>query len=109
MDPRTGDLLSVTGGLTAGLEWGTGFRFRPQVEVGYRDVLVGSAGDTAAVLASGGDRFTLAAESIKGGVFTGQVGLRVYSDYLDLLLAAGAEVADNYTDLEANLTARTVF
>jgi len=109
VDPRTGDLLSVTGGLTAGLEWGTGFRFRPQVEVGYRDVLTGSAGATRAVLASGGDPFTLAAESIKGGVFTGQVGFRVYSDYLDLLLAAGAEVGDQYTDLEANLTARTVF
>lgn len=109
VDPRTGDLVSVTGGLTAGLEWGTGFRFRPQVMVGYRDVLTGSAGDTRAALASGGDPFILAADSIRGGVFTGQVGLRVYSDYLDLLLSAGAEKGDNYTDLEANLTARTVF
>ena len=106
---RTGDLLSAEGSLLIGTEWGTGWRWRPQVEIGYRDVFMGSAGDTTAVVASGGTPFSLAAESIRGGAVTGNVGLRIYSDYLDLLLQAGAEVSPQYTDIEANLTARTVF
>ncbi len=39
----------------------------------------------------------------------GSIGLRVYSDYLDILLEAGAEKASDYTDYDLRMTARTVF
>ena len=106
--PRSGDELSVTGTVTAGATFGEGFRWRPQIEVGYRDVLTGSAGVTTARYA-GGAPFALTAESIRRGALIGRVGLRIYSDYLDLLLDAGAQFADDYTDLDVHLTARTVF
>ena len=106
---RTGDSLSVTGSVTAGLTFGTGFRWRPQIEVGYRSILTGSAGTTSANFTGGGSPFLLASDSITRGAALGRVGLRVYSDYLDLLLDAGGEFASGYTDLDVHLTARTIF
>ena len=108
VSPRSGDLLSVTGSLLAGATFGEGFRWRPQIEVGYRSVLSGSAGDTTAVF-EGGSPFTLAAESIRTNAIIGRVGLRVYSDYLDLLLDGGVDYNKDYTDIDVRLTARTLF
>jgi outer membrane autotransporter protein len=105
---RTGDALSVTSSLTAGATYGEGFRWRPQIEVGYRSVLTGTAGVTTARFA-GGAPFGLTPESIRQGALIGRVGLRIYSDYLDLLLDAGAEHNKDYTDYDVHLTARTVF
>ncbi len=107
---RNGDLLSVTGSVMAGMTFGsTGFRWRPQVEVGYRSVLSGSAGATTAEFVGGSDPFSLASESLSRGSAIGRLGLRVYSDYVDLLLDAGGEFNSTYTDLDIHLTARTVF
>ena len=107
---RSGDMLSVTGGVTVGRTFGTGFRWRPQLELGYRAVLTGSAGTTdAAFVGGGGGSFLLASEPIPKGAALGRVGLRVYSDYLDLLLDAGGEFANDYTDVDVHLTARTIF
>ena len=106
---RSGNLLSVTGSVTAGMTFGTGFRWRPQVELGYRTVLSGSAGTTSATFTGGGSPFFLAADSITRGAAIGRVGLRVYSDYLDLLLDAGGEFSSEYTDIDVRLTARTIF
>jgi hypothetical protein len=109
VDPRTGDVFTVTGSVEAGLTFGqTGFRWRPQVEVGYRAVLSGSAGVTTAQFAGATDSFSLLAEQLKNAAI-GRVGLRVYSNYLDLLLDAGAQYNKDVTDVDVHLTARTVF
>lgn len=111
VDPRTGDLVSVTGSMIMGMTFGnTGFRWAPQVEVGYRDILSGNAGTTTALFAGGtSDAMTLAAQPIKGGQMLARVGVRMYTDYVDVLLDAGAQIASDYTDLDVHLTARTVF
>ncbi len=79
------------------------------MELGYRAVLTGSAGNTSAAFVGGGGGFLLASEPIPKGAAIGRVGLRVYSDYLDLLLDAGGEFANDYTDIDVHLTARTMF
>jgi hypothetical protein len=110
VDPRTGDMMSVTGSILAGMTFGTtGFRWRPQIEIGYRDVILGQAGTTTATFIGGSDPFSLLAEPIKGGAAVGRVGVRLYSDYVDVLLDAGGQFASDYTDLDVHLTARTVF
>jgi hypothetical protein len=113
VDPRTGDQLSVTGTVLAGMNFGstssTGFRWRPQVEVGYRARLAGSAGTTTAQFVGAPDTITLVAESLRKSAAIGRAGLRIYSNYLDLLLDAGAEYNKDVTDIDVHLTARTVF
>ena len=110
VDPRNGDILSVTGSVIAGMTFGTtGFRWRPQIEGGYRAVLSGTAGSTTTQFIGGSDPFTLLAESVKRNSAIGRVGLRVYSDYVDVLLDGGAALSTDYTDIDIHLTARTVF
>lgn len=106
---RNSDAATVNASIAAGLNLGhSGFRWRPQIEVGYRSVLTGGPGRTTAAF-TGGNPFTVAADSLTGGALVGTIGLRVYSDYLDLLLEAGAEKASDYTDYDLRMTARTVF
>ena len=110
VNARNGDLLSATGSLIAGMNFGdTGFRWRPQIEVGYRAVLSGTAGSTTTQFIGGADPFTLAAETVRMNSAIGRVGIRVYSDYIDVLLDGGAAVSSDYTDIDIHLTARTVF
>jgi uncharacterized protein with beta-barrel porin domain len=107
---RTGDVLSITSSLEAGVTFGqTGFRWRPQIELGYRAVVSGSAGTTTSELVGTTDTFSLAAETLRRSAAIGRVGLRVYSNYLDLLLDAGGEYNKEVTDIDVHLTARTVF
>ncbi len=110
VDPRNGDILSVTGSVIAGMTFGsTGFRWRPQIEGGYRSVLSGTAGSTTTQFIGGTDPFTLAAETVRTNSAIGRIGLRVYSDYVDVLLDGGIAKATDYTDIDIHLTARTVF
>ena len=106
---RSGDQLAVSGTVVAGTTWGSTWKWRPQIEVGYRGVVSGSAGDTTASFTGSSDTLVLASESIRRGALLGRVGLEVYSSYLDLLLDAGTEYNDTYTDIDVHLTARTVF
>src|SRR5262249_25121828 len=110
VNARDGDIFTVSGSVIAGMTFGdTGFRWRPQVEFGYRAVLSGDAGATTTEFIGGTTPFTLAAETVKMNSVIGRVGLRLYSDYLDVLLDAGAAYAKDYTDVDVHLTARTVF
>ena len=110
VDPRNGDLFSVTGSVIAGMTFGTtGFRWRPQIEAGYRTVLSGTAGSTTTEFIGGSDPFTLAAETVRMNSAIGRIGLRVYSDYVDVLLDGGIAKSTDYTDIDIHLTARTVF
>ena len=110
VDPRSGDIFTVTGSVIAGMTFGTtGFRWRPQIEAGYRTVLSGTAGSTTTQFIGGTDAFTLAAETVKMNSAIGRAGVRLYSDYLDLLLDAGVAYNKDYTDVDVHLTARTVF
>jgi hypothetical protein len=110
VDPRNGDLLSVTGSVIAGMSFGTtGFRWRPQIEAGYRTVLSGTAGSTTTQFIGGSDPFTLAAETVRMNSAIGRIGFRVYSDYVDVLLDGGIAKSTDYTDIDVHLTARTVF
>jgi hypothetical protein len=107
---RTSDLMSVTSSVTAGVNLGsTGFRWRPQVEAGYRAVVSGSESSTTANFLGTNDPFTLYSEALRESSLIGRVGLHIYANYLDLLLDAGAQYNKDVTDVDVHLTARTVF
>jgi hypothetical protein len=109
IDPKTSDVLSGTATITVGYSFGGRTTFRPEIEIGWRQVLSGSAGATEGEFVSGGIPFTLFGEPIEGGGPVARVGLRVFNDFIDLRIDAGGEFRDDYYDLDLRLTARMVF
>jgi hypothetical protein len=109
VDSKTSDVLALTSSVTFGYTFGGRTKIRPEIELGWRQVLTGSAGATEGQFVSGGTPFTLFGEPIEGGGPVARVGLRAFNDYLDLRLDVGGEFRDTYTDLDIRLTARMVF
>jgi autotransporter-like protein len=109
IDSKTSDVLSGTASVVVGYSFGGRTKIRPEIEVGYRQVITGSAGATEGEFVSGGIPFTLFGEPIEGGGPIARIGLRAFNEFLDLRLDAGGEFRDDYTDLDIRLTARVVF
>ena len=53
--------------------------------------------------------FALLADTLREGAVVGRFGLRIYANYLDLLLDGGVQYNNDITDIDVHLTARTVF
>lgn len=106
---RTGDTLSGTASIIFGYTFGDDVKWRPEIEVGYRDVLAGSGGETTAAFVGGGSPFTLPSELLRGGGPLARIGIHAYGKFVDLKLDAGGEFRDGYTDLDLRLMVRIVF
>jgi outer membrane autotransporter protein len=109
IEQKTSDVLSATASLKLGYTFGGRTRFRPEIEMGWRQVLSGSAGSTEGQFVSGGIPFILFGEPIEGGGPVARVGLLVFNDFIDLRIDAGGEFRDDYYDLDLRLSARMVF
>jgi hypothetical protein len=110
VESRTSDVLSWTSSVIFGYRFGARTIVRPELELGWRQVLSGSGGSTTARFVGGsGAPFTLFGELIEGGAPIARMGVRVSSQYLDLKLDAGGEFRDEYTDVDVRLTVRIVF
>lgn len=109
VESRNSDVLSWTSSVLVGYNFGSRTIVRPEIELGWRQVLSGSGGRTTGRFSGGGTPFTLFGEVIEGGAPIARVGVRISNRYLDLKLDAGGEFRDEYTDLDLRLTARIVF
>ena len=109
IESKTSDVLSATGAITVGYTFGGRTRFRPEIMLGWRQVISGSAGATEGEFVSGGIPFTLFGEPIEGGGPIARIGLLVFNDFIDLRIDAGGEFRDEYYDLDVRLSARMVF
>ncbi len=105
---RTGRQASGVAAMTLGTSFGTGFVWRPELQVGYRDVFSGTAGATTAHF-SGGDDFTLQPVPIKGGGPLARVGVKADTDFYELDFQAGAEDRNRFTEGDVRLTVRVLF
>ena len=106
---RNGNEASGTASLVTGLTFGQGFRWRPELELGYRDVFTGTAGDTTARFAAGGSSFTLAPDQIKGGGPVGRLDVKADTDFYELNFEAGIEQRTSFTEGDLRLSVRVLF
>ncbi|HEX8232535.1 MAG TPA: autotransporter domain-containing protein [Caulobacteraceae bacterium] len=109
VESRTSDVLSWTSSVLFGYRFGSRTVVRPEIELGWRQVLSGSGGRTRGRFSGGTIPFELFGENIEGGAPVARIGVRVSNSYLDLKLDAGGEFRDEYTDLDLRLTVRIVF
>ena len=105
---RTGRQASGLAGLTVGTSFGRGFVWRPEVQVGYRDVFSGTAGDTTARFQTGSN-FTLQPVAITGGGPVARLGVKADTDFYELDFQAGAEERDRFTEADVRLNIRVLF
>ena len=106
---RNGNETSGTASLVTGYTFGQGFQWRPELELGYRDVFTGTAGATTARFASGAQTFTLSPDDIKGGGGVARLGVKADTDFYELNFEAGAEERTHFTEGDARISVRVLF
>jgi hypothetical protein len=108
-DNRVGDEASGTASMVFGAKLGRTFIWRPQLELGVRDVFSGTAGDTTARFAAGGSAFTLSPDDITGPSGVARIKLKGSSEYYEVGIEAGGEVKSRYGEGDFKLTVRVLF
>ena len=111
----TGQETSGTASITIGRKLGTGLVWRPQVELGVRDVFTGTAGDTTvrfegATGAPTGSAFTLTPADVQGAAGIARFKLKASSEYYELGVEAGGEVlSSRYQEGDVKASIRVLF
>jgi outer membrane autotransporter protein len=109
VEARTGQETSATASLRVGTEWGEGFTWRPELEVGYRSVLSGDPGGLTARFAAGGNAFTLEPAKLDSGGALARLGIVGGNEVYSIALSAGAERRSGYTEGDVHFKARLLF
>ncbi len=108
VDNRTGDEASGTASMVFGAKYGTGFVWRPQLELGVRDVFTGNAGSTTAHY-TGGQSFTLTPGDFTGASGLIRAKLKASGEYYEVGLEAGGEAQSKYVEGDLKLSVRVLF
>jgi len=106
---RNSDSLVGDVGVVFGADYGREMWWRPEVRVGYRQLLAGEIGDTVAQYTGGGAPFTLASGTDKDGAVTLGFALRAGTPMSYLALEANAEAAKKQKRYNLKLTGRAMF
>ena len=107
---RNGNEASGVASLVTGMTFGQGFRWRPELEIGYRDVFSGTAGTTVAQFVQGnGQSFALNADDIKGGGPLGRLDVKADTDFYELNFEAGVEDRTHFTEGDLRISVRVLF
>jgi outer membrane autotransporter protein len=109
VDSRSSSQLTGGGSLTIGLDLGDQMRWGPQVTVGRRERLSGSAGATTARFLGGGADFSLDPEAPPESTNVIRAGLKASGLGAHFLLDGGVETGDAYKQWDVRAVARFVF
>lgn len=103
VNARSSSQTSLTAGIVTGMRFGSSFVFKPQIELGWDDIVQGGAPNTTARFVYGGPSFTLVPNSMSGGA--GVVRLKLDGDgaFVHFSVEAGGEFRSDYqnADLKA--------
>ena len=104
----SGDAASATANVTLGGTFGHDTLWSPELDLGYRNTVSGTAGDTRGRFKASGASFTLTPQDIKGGAALTRLRLRAVNPYYELAFEAGGELQSGYkaADLAAKLSIR---
>ena len=105
---RTSDEGSGTASLIFGAKYGTSFVWRPQLEVGVRDIFIGGIGPTTAHYA-GGQSFTINPEDISGTSALLRAKIKASGEYYEVGIEAGGEAQSGYIEGDVKLSVRVLF
>ena len=108
---RTSSEASAQADVVIGYTFGQGFRWTPQLTVGYRQIITGGPGSTTARFVDnvGSGTFTLKPDLSDRGGFLARLGVRAAGQFADVTADAGGEYRDGYQTYDARARARFLF
>jgi len=111
VDSRQSYELAAEAGLAVGARFGRGFRWGPEIRVGYRSILSAGVSDTTARFAGivGGTPFTLPGLGIDEGRVVVRAAIRGGSQYALVSLEANGDIGDLYQAYSGRLVVRFLF
>jgi hypothetical protein len=109
LNSRTSDEGTATADVVFGWYFGDAIRWRPEITVGWRQIVSGGPGETTARFLSGGPSFTLSPDFTDRGGLLARVGFRASGTYADFSADAGGEFRDGYETYTARAVARFLF
>jgi len=95
--------------LVMGMTFGDSMKWRPELTVGYRDVVEGGPAATTARFESGGSSFTLTPNFQDKGGLLGRLGIRAGGQFADFSADAGGEYRNGSQTYDARAAARFLF
>jgi hypothetical protein len=95
--------------LVLGWNLGDAIRWRPEMTVGWRQIIAGGPDSTTAKFLSGGQSFTLAPDLSDRGGLLARLGVRAGGSYTDISADAGGEFRNGYQTYDARAVARFLF
>lgn len=104
-------LTSAAIGASLAAEFGSDdtLRIRPEVSIGYRDVLDWTDKSASLTFAGGGSPFSLSAGHDPESAATAGIGVDINSEFLNIKVGYDAEFASNYTTHYGSVTLRFAF
>ncbi len=109
IEDRTSSRLSGTAEVAFGAEFGRDFWWRPEMRVGFRQILAGEMGDTVAAFKAGGGSFALSPMEPGNGAAIVALALKMGTAMSYLALEGEMEAADNEQRYNVKLTGRVMF
>jgi hypothetical protein len=106
---RTSAEGSVQGDLIMGMDMGGVYHWRPELTLGWREVISGGPGDTTARFISGGPSFTLSPKFDDKGSLIARLGVHAGGQYADFSANAGGQYNSTYQVYDARAVARFLF
>jgi hypothetical protein len=85
------------------------YHWRPELTIGWREVVSGGPGDTTARFISGGPSFTLSPKFDDKGSLIARLGVRAGGQYADFSANAGGQYNSTYQVYDARAVARFLF
>ncbi len=109
INSRLGSEASAQGDLVLGWGFGDALRWRPELTVGWRQIIYGGPASTTARFLSGGSSFTLTPDLTDRGGLLARLGIRASGSFADITADAGGEFRNGYQTYDARAVARFLF
>jgi hypothetical protein len=106
---RLNEEATAQADMVLGLDFGTAIHWRPELTLGWRQIVAGGPGDTKAQFVSGPTSFTLTPQLQDRGGLLARLGVRAGGAFADFSADAGGEFNKDYQTYDARAVARFLF
>jgi outer membrane autotransporter protein len=96
VDGRDGSVSSATAVLKVGYGFGQDQLIRPELKLGWKQILAADAGETVARYVSGGSDFTLYSDAVTGGGPVAGLGLTIGNAMGSFTVSGDAQLLEDY-------------